>query len=50
MSRLLDGCEGRGVLVITHDTTALDGFDRVLRLRGGSLTGTVEDIPVRAAA
>ena len=50
MSRLLHSCEGRGVLVITHDTTALDGFDRVLRLHGGALSSSVEHTSVRAAA
>jgi ATP-binding cassette subfamily C protein CydC len=38
MARLLDACEGRGVLVITHELAALDGFDRVLRLSRGALT------------
>jgi thiol reductant ABC exporter CydC subunit len=38
MGRLLGACRDRGVLVITHDLTALHDFDRVLRLRGGALT------------
>ena len=38
MRRMLNACEDRGVLVITHDLTALEGFDRVLHLRGGALT------------
>ena len=36
--RLLNARENRGVLVITHDLTTLDGFDRVLELRHGALT------------
>ncbi len=31
MANLLNVCDDRGVLVITHDTAALEGFDRVLR-------------------
>ena len=30
MHNVLSVCDDRGVLVITHDTTALEGFDRVL--------------------
>ena len=29
--------DGRGVLVITHETEGLEPFDRVLELRGGRL-------------
>jgi ABC-type lipoprotein export system ATPase subunit len=38
MRNLLGVCEDRGVLVITHDVTALDGFDRVLRLSRGTVS------------
>ena len=34
MSRILNACGDRGVLVITHDLTVLGGFDRVLYLAG----------------
>jgi thiol reductant ABC exporter CydC subunit len=37
MRAVLARAQGRGVLVITHDTATLDGFDRVLRLAGGRL-------------
>jgi ABC-type lipoprotein export system ATPase subunit len=30
-------CDDRGVLLSTHDTSLLDGFDRVLELRGGTV-------------
>ncbi len=38
MARVLDACSDRGVLAITHDLGALDGFDRVLQLRAGAIT------------
>jgi thiol reductant ABC exporter CydC subunit len=37
MAKLLDVCDDRGLLVITHDAAALEGFDRVLRLQHGSI-------------
>ena len=37
MANLLDVCDDRGLLVITHDAAALEGFDRVLRLQHGSI-------------
>jgi thiol reductant ABC exporter CydC subunit len=32
MRGVLRACEGRGLLAITHDTSVLDGFDRILRM------------------
>ncbi len=32
MQNVLNVCDDRGLLVITHDTTALEEFDRVLSL------------------
>jgi len=37
MHNLLSGCDDRGLLVITHDHAALEGFDRALRLQHGSI-------------
>jgi thiol reductant ABC exporter CydC subunit len=37
MNGVLSAAAGRGVLVITHATDALEGFDRVLRLEHGTL-------------
>lgn len=37
MQSLLEVCDDRGLLVITHDAAALEGFDRVLRLQHGSI-------------
>ena len=37
---VLDHCRDRGMLLITHDSAALDRFDRVLRLDNGRVTGT----------
>ena len=50
MKAMLSACQGRGVLVITHDLTALEGFDRVLCLRGGALTTSSRLASVSAAA
>jgi len=47
MAGLLGMCAGRAVLVISHDLSTLEGMDRVLRLRGGSLQ---EGEPRRLAA
>jgi ABC-type transport system involved in cytochrome bd biosynthesis fused ATPase/permease subunit len=32
MHDVLEVCDDRGLLAITHDTTALEAFDRVLSL------------------
>jgi thiol reductant ABC exporter CydC subunit len=37
IANLREACAGRGLLAITHDTGALDGFDQVLELRAGAL-------------
>lgn len=37
MQSLPEVCDDRGLLVITHDAAALEGFDRVLRLQHGSI-------------
>jgi thiol reductant ABC exporter CydC subunit len=50
MRRLLDATSDRGVLVITHDLTALQGFDRVLRLRDGRLAPSPHAVSFAAAA
>ncbi len=38
MANVLEHAEGRGILVITHDTATLGGFDRVLALARGRLS------------
>jgi ABC-type transport system involved in cytochrome bd biosynthesis fused ATPase/permease subunit len=50
MERLLSACGDRGVLVITHELAALDGFDRVLGLRDGKLSAAASPAPMPAAA
>ena len=49
MSGVLDACTGRAVLVITHDLTALSGFDRVLAMQRGALTSDREQTLASAA-
>jgi ATP-binding cassette subfamily C protein CydCD len=50
MEGLMKGSEDRGVLVITHDLTALERFDRVLHMRGGAVTAGVGRVSMPAAA
>lgn len=50
MGRLLSACENRGVLVITHDHTTLQSFDRRLQLRHGALASHDDRLPMPAAA
>ncbi len=38
MARIVDGLSEQGLLVITHETEALDRFDRVVTIEHGSLT------------
>jgi ABC-type lipoprotein export system ATPase subunit len=40
------GGDGRTVLVITHDTTMLQGFDRALELREGRIGRSSQPVPV----
>ena len=37
MRNILASCAGRGLLVITHELDVLDGFDRVLHMRRGTI-------------
>lgn len=46
MGNLLRLCEDRAVLVITHDTAALEGFDEVVRLRHGALQANAQPLAV----
>jgi ABC-type multidrug transport system fused ATPase/permease subunit len=39
----LHAARSRGVLVITHDATLLDAFDRLLALRAGSVSASARD-------
>jgi len=43
-----DVCGARGLLVISHDVAALEGFERVLRLRDGALQACEARPPVAA--
>lgn len=38
LANVLDACDHRGVLVITHDTAAVEDFDRIIEIRDGRLT------------
>ncbi len=50
MHNLLSVCDDRGLLVITHDATALEGFDRALRMQHGAIETREEISSVAAAA
>lgn len=55
MRRVLEHAGGRGVLVITHATDALDGFDRLLvlergRLRAAAVSASGDAAPIAAVA
>ena len=50
MHNLLSVCDDRGLLVITHDATTLEGFDRALRMQHGAIETREEISSVAAAA
>jgi len=50
LANVLNACDGRGVLVITHDTAAVEGFDRILEIRDGLLRTREAVRPFLAAA
>lgn len=45
LGRIVDAAPERGILVITHQTGSLDGFDRVMRLADGRL---ITEVPASA--
>ena len=50
LRNVLSVCDGRGVLVITHDTSAAQEFDRTFEIRDGLLSRYEEARPLLAAA
>lgn len=50
MANVLAACEGRGVLVITHAVSALEGFDEVISLQRGRIARDTTVGRVRAPA
>ncbi len=50
LRNVLSVCDGRGVLVITHDTSAVQEFDRTFEIRDGLLSRHEEIRPFLAAA